>query len=183
MPLASALHHLRCLGGGGRPVIHAQRHQLSTSSDALPLQRKRHVPPHPPQVNPFALFYLPRSCRRLLTPPVKTRCGCRQCGSMSHATSSVCVMIFIFRYHQCTTFPLLSLHLLLSSPLCFSFSSFLHQSLEDLEVAKCKKKKEKIGLGSLSRVFARGKQRKSLDPGLFDGTATPDYYIEEDADW
>lgn len=36
--------------------------------------------------------------------------------------------------------------------------------------------------GSISRVFARGKQRKSLDPGLFDGTA-PDYYIEEDADW
>ncbi|XP_057686597.1 kazrin-like isoform X1 [Corythoichthys intestinalis] len=59
----------------------------------------------------------------------------------------------------------------------------LCNSLEDLEVAKCKKKKEKMGLGSLSRVFARGKQRKSLDPGLFDGTATPDYYIEEDADW
>uniref|UniRef100_A0A3Q2YTD8 Kazrin, periplakin interacting protein a n=1 Tax=Hippocampus comes TaxID=109280 RepID=A0A3Q2YTD8_HIPCM len=43
-----------------------------------------------------------------------------------------------------------------------------YSSLEDLEVAKCKKKKEKMGLGSLSRVFARGKQRKSLDPGLFD---------------
>ncbi|XP_070766179.1 kazrin-A isoform X1 [Enoplosus armatus] len=57
------------------------------------------------------------------------------------------------------------------------------QSLEDLEEAKRKKKKEKMGLGSLSRVFARGKQRKSLDPGLFDGTSTPDYYIEEDADW
>lgn len=39
-----------------------------------------------------------------------------------------------------------------------------------------------MGFGSISRVFARGKQRKSLDPGLFDGTA-PDYYIEEDADW
>lgn len=39
-----------------------------------------------------------------------------------------------------------------------------------------------MGFGSISRVFARGKQRKSLDPGLFDGT-TPDYYIEEDADW
>ncbi|XP_054648277.1 kazrin-like isoform X2 [Dunckerocampus dactyliophorus] len=59
----------------------------------------------------------------------------------------------------------------------------LCNSLEDLEMAKCKKKKEKMGLGSLSRVFSRGKQRKSLDPGLFDGTATPDYYIEEDADW
>ncbi|XP_037102037.1 kazrin-like isoform X2 [Syngnathus acus] len=58
----------------------------------------------------------------------------------------------------------------------------LCNSLEDLEVAKCKKKKDKMGLGSLSRVFTR-KQRKSLDPGLFDGTATPDYYIEEDADW
>lgn len=71
-------------------------------------------------------------------------------------------------------------HLVLPSTLPFSF--FL-QSLEDLEEAKRKKKKEKMGLGSLSRVFARGKQRKSLDPGLFDGTSTPDYYIEEDADW
>ncbi|XP_035237046.1 kazrin-A isoform X8 [Anguilla rostrata] len=59
----------------------------------------------------------------------------------------------------------------------------LCNSLEDLEDQKRKKKKEKMGLGSLSRVFARGKQRKSLDPGLFDGTSTPDYYIEEDADW
>lgn len=65
----------------------------------------------------------------------------------------------------------------------FSFVLLLLQSLEDLEEAKRKKKKEKIGLGSLSRVFARGKQRKSMDPGLFDGTSTPDYYIEEDADW
>ncbi|XP_060926416.1 kazrin, periplakin interacting protein b [Limanda limanda] len=59
----------------------------------------------------------------------------------------------------------------------------LCNSMEDLEDQKRKKKKEKMTLGSLSRVFARGKQRKSLDPGLFDGTATPDYYIEEDADW
>lgn len=57
------------------------------------------------------------------------------------------------------------------------------QSMEDLEDQKRKKKKEKMTLGSLSRVFTRGKQRKSLDPGLFDGTAAPDYYIEEDADW
>lgn len=55
--------------------------------------------------------------------------------------------------------------------------------MEDLEDQKRKKKKEKMTLGSLSRVFARGKQRKSMDPGLFDGTSTPDYYIEEDADW
>ncbi|KAK1799652.1 hypothetical protein P4O66_006192, partial [Electrophorus voltai] len=42
-------------------------------------------------------------------------------------------------------------------------------SMEDLEDQKRKKKKEKLTLGSLSRVFARGKsQRKSLDPGLFD---------------
>lgn len=61
--------------------------------------------------------------------------------------------------------------------------AFFLQSLEDLEEAKRKKKKEKMGLGSLSRVFTRGKQRKSLDPGLFDGTSTPEYYIEEDADW
>uniref|UniRef100_A0A2K5E0B0 Kazrin N-terminal domain-containing protein n=1 Tax=Aotus nancymaae TaxID=37293 RepID=A0A2K5E0B0_AOTNA len=44
------------------------------------------------------------------------------------------------------------------------------QSLEDLEDQKRKKKKEKMGFGSISRVFARGKQRKPLDPGLFDGT-------------
>ncbi|XP_036435063.1 kazrin-A isoform X2 [Colossoma macropomum] len=44
----------------------------------------------------------------------------------------------------------------------------LCNSLEDLEDQKRRKKKEKMGLGSLSRVFARGKQRKSLDPGLFD---------------
>lgn len=64
------------------------------------------------------------------------------------------------------------------------YNSYLSgsQSQEDLEDQKRKKKKEKMGFGSISRVFARGKQRKSLDPGLFDGTA-PDYYIEEDADW
>ncbi|KTG42518.1 hypothetical protein cypCar_00002845 [Cyprinus carpio] len=59
----------------------------------------------------------------------------------------------------------------------------LCNSLEDLEEQRRRKKKERIGLGSLSRVFGRGKQRKSLDPTLFDGTNTPDYYIEEDADW
>ncbi|XP_013989141.2 kazrin isoform X1 [Salmo salar] len=60
----------------------------------------------------------------------------------------------------------------------------LCNSMEDLEDQKRKtKKKEKMCLGSLSRVFARGKQRKSMDPGLYDGTSIPDYYIEEDADW
>uniref|UniRef100_A0A671PNT0 Kazrin, periplakin interacting protein a n=1 Tax=Sinocyclocheilus anshuiensis TaxID=1608454 RepID=A0A671PNT0_9TELE len=59
----------------------------------------------------------------------------------------------------------------------------LCNSLEDLEEQRRRKKKERMGLGSLSRVFGRGKQRKSLDPTLFDGTNTPDYYIEEDADW
>lgn len=58
----------------------------------------------------------------------------------------------------------------------------LCNSLEDLEEQKRKKKKEKLVFGSISRVFARGKQRKSLDPSLFDGTST-DYYVEEDADW
>ncbi|KAK7806321.1 hypothetical protein U0070_027323 [Myodes glareolus] len=66
-------------------------------------------------------------------------------------------------------------------PVQKSLHSPIVQSLEDLEDQKRKKKKEKMGFGSISRVFARGKQRKSLDPGLFDGTA-PDYYIEEDAD-
>uniref|UniRef100_A0A3Q1CNY6 SAM domain-containing protein n=1 Tax=Amphiprion ocellaris TaxID=80972 RepID=A0A3Q1CNY6_AMPOC len=49
-----------------------------------------------------------------------------------------------------------------------SLSALTVQSMEDLEDQKRKKKKEKMTLGSLSRVFARGKQRKSLDPGLFD---------------
>uniref|UniRef100_A0A3Q3ILY0 SAM domain-containing protein n=1 Tax=Monopterus albus TaxID=43700 RepID=A0A3Q3ILY0_MONAL len=44
----------------------------------------------------------------------------------------------------------------------------LVQSMEDLEDQKRKKKKEKMTLGSLSRVFTRTKQRKSLEPGLFD---------------
>lgn len=82
---------------------------------------------------------------------------------------------------SCLRCPALHLIPLLTPPsLSLSFSP---QSLEDLEEAKRKKKKEKMGLGSLSRVFTRGKQRKSLDPGLFDGTSTPEYYIEEDADW
>uniref|UniRef100_A0A3B5M1D5 Kazrin, periplakin interacting protein b n=1 Tax=Xiphophorus couchianus TaxID=32473 RepID=A0A3B5M1D5_9TELE len=45
-------------------------------------------------------------------------------------------------------------------------------SMEDLEDQKRKKKKDKMTLGSLSRVFTRGKQRKSLDPGLFDDSDT-----------
>ncbi|XP_026106508.1 kazrin-A-like isoform X2 [Carassius auratus] len=44
----------------------------------------------------------------------------------------------------------------------------LCNSLEDLEEQRRRKKKERMGLGSLSRVFGRGKQRKSLDPTLFD---------------
>lgn len=112
-------------------------------------------------------------------------------GSMSSDTSPLCVAIFISPglYRPLRTTPLTALLLYLSVPSAHlllpsapSFSLCL-QSLEDLEEAKRKKKKEKMGLGSLSRVFARGKQRKSLDPGLFDGTSTPDYYIEEDADW
>ncbi|KAA0713982.1 Kazrin-A [Triplophysa tibetana] len=58
----------------------------------------------------------------------------------------------------------------------------LCNSLEDLEEQRRRKKKERMGLGSLSRVFGRGKQRKSMDPTLFDGTNAPDFYIEEDAD-
>uniref|UniRef100_A0AAV2M852 SAM domain-containing protein n=1 Tax=Knipowitschia caucasica TaxID=637954 RepID=A0AAV2M852_KNICA len=46
----------------------------------------------------------------------------------------------------------------------------LCNSMEDLEDQKRKKKKEKMTLGSLSRVFTRSKQRKSLEPGLFDDT-------------
>lgn len=78
--------------------------------------------------------------------------------------------------------PCTQLRWLCSSPSTPAAGRLTPQSLEDLEDQKRKKKKEKMGFGSISRVFARGKQRKSLDPGLFDGTA-PDYYIEEDADW
>uniref|UniRef100_A0A673GKW0 Kazrin, periplakin interacting protein a n=1 Tax=Sinocyclocheilus rhinocerous TaxID=307959 RepID=A0A673GKW0_9TELE len=39
---------------------------------------------------------------------------------------------------------------------------------ETLFEQRRRKKKERMGLGSLSRVFGRGKQRKSLDPTLFD---------------
>ncbi|XP_007550199.2 kazrin, periplakin interacting protein b isoform X3 [Poecilia formosa] len=49
----------------------------------------------------------------------------------------------------------------------------LCNSMEDLEDQKRKKKKDKMTLGSLSRVFTRGKQRKSLDPGLFDAPPKP----------
>ncbi|XP_060713791.1 kazrin, periplakin interacting protein b isoform X1 [Tachysurus vachellii] len=60
----------------------------------------------------------------------------------------------------------------------------LCNSMEDLEDQKRKKNKQKMSLGSISRVFVRGKsQHKSLDPGLFDGTSSPNYYIREDADW
>ncbi|KAG5836085.1 kazrin, periplakin interacting protein b isoform X2 [Anguilla rostrata] len=38
-------------------------------------------------------------------------------------------------------------------------------SMEDLEEQKCKKKREVLSLGSLSRVFSRVKQHRSVDPG------------------
>lgn len=49
VPLAPALHHLRRLCAGGRPVVHTQRHQLAAPSDSLPLQCKSCPPPHPPK--------------------------------------------------------------------------------------------------------------------------------------
>lgn len=42
--LTSALHHLRRLGRGGGPVVHAQRHQLAAPSDSLSLQCKSTLP-------------------------------------------------------------------------------------------------------------------------------------------
>uniref|UniRef100_UPI00358EC7D0 kazrin-like isoform X2 n=1 Tax=Myxine glutinosa TaxID=7769 RepID=UPI00358EC7D0 len=42
------------------------------------------------------------------------------------------------------------------------------QSMEDLDVQKRKKKKERKSFGSLTRVFGRGKQRRTLDSGLFE---------------
>lgn len=109
-------------------------------------------------------------------------------GSMSSVTSPLCCDLYRPLFIPSLTSLLLHLcsfahHFIFFFPLLSLSPSFFAQSLEDLEEAKRKKKKEKMGLGSLSRVFARGKQRKSLDPGLFDGTSTPDYYIEEDADW
>lgn len=124
---------------------------------------------------------------------VKTSCGCLNKCMPCHHVKCHCVLwslsCGLYRSLCTLTSPTsLVSHLspISSSPPSRSLSlsfSFFFQSLEDLEEAKRKKKKEKMGLGSLSRVFARGKQRKSLDPGLFDGTSTPDYYIEEDADW
>ncbi|KAM6927370.1 kazrin, periplakin interacting protein b isoform 2-T2 [Xenentodon cancila] len=55
----------------------------------------------------------------------------------------------------------------------------LCNSMEDLEEQKRKKKKEKMTLGSLSRVFTRGKQRKSLDPGLFDDSDSPQHSLSD----
>lgn len=36
----AAVHHLRRLRGRGRPVVHAERHQLAPASNAFALQRK-----------------------------------------------------------------------------------------------------------------------------------------------
>uniref|UniRef100_H2LG70 Kazrin, periplakin interacting protein b n=1 Tax=Oryzias latipes TaxID=8090 RepID=H2LG70_ORYLA len=44
---------------------------------------------------------------------------------------------------------------------------------------KRKKKKEKMTLGSLSRVFTRSKQRKSLDPGLFDDSDSTQHSLSD----
>lgn len=40
LPLPAALRHLRRVCRGRRPVLHAKRHQLPSTPDALPLQRK-----------------------------------------------------------------------------------------------------------------------------------------------
>lgn len=50
VPLASALHHLRRLGGGGRSVVYTQRHQLTAPPDSLPLQCKSCPPLHHPHL-------------------------------------------------------------------------------------------------------------------------------------
>uniref|UniRef100_A0A3P9I668 Kazrin, periplakin interacting protein b n=1 Tax=Oryzias latipes TaxID=8090 RepID=A0A3P9I668_ORYLA len=55
----------------------------------------------------------------------------------------------------------------------------LCNSMEDLEEQKRKKKKEKMTLGSLSRVFTRSKQRKSLDPGLFDDSDSTQHSLSD----
>lgn len=164
VPLASALHHLRRLCAGGGPVVHAERHQLATPPDPFSLQRKS-CPPPSPQCS---------GCFPCLPQPVML--------SLRHSRSHVVKRVH--EWHHSQRHPLPALPALPLIPLLIPSSlSFFPQSLEDLEEAKRKKKKEKMGLGSLSRVFTRGKQRKSLDPGLFDGTSTPEYYIEEDADW
>uniref|UniRef100_A0A3B3CSW0 Kazrin, periplakin interacting protein b n=1 Tax=Oryzias melastigma TaxID=30732 RepID=A0A3B3CSW0_ORYME len=58
-------------------------------------------------------------------------------------------------------------------------TSTIFSSMEDLEDQKRKKKKEKMTLGSLSRVFTRGKQRKSLDPGLFDDSDSTQHSLSD----
>lgn len=40
LPLPAALRHLRRICRRRRPVVHAKRHQLPSTPDALPLQRK-----------------------------------------------------------------------------------------------------------------------------------------------
>uniref|UniRef100_A0A3P9JIH8 Kazrin, periplakin interacting protein b n=1 Tax=Oryzias latipes TaxID=8090 RepID=A0A3P9JIH8_ORYLA len=57
--------------------------------------------------------------------------------------------------------------------------STIFSSMEDLEEQKRKKKKEKMTLGSLSRVFTRSKQRKSLDPGLFDDSDSTQHSLSD----
>ena len=49
VPLAPALHHLRRLGAGRRPVVHTERHQLAAPPDSLPVQCKSCPPLHPPE--------------------------------------------------------------------------------------------------------------------------------------
>lgn len=173
VPLASALYHLRRLCTGGGPVVHAERHQLATPPDPFTLQRKS-CPPLRPLLCSCPTIPQCSGCFPCLPQPVMLSL----CNSRSHVVERV------HEWQRSRRHLLSALSALPLIPVLIPSSlSFFPQSLEDLEEAKRKKKKEKMGLGSLSRVFTRGKQRKSLDPGLFDGTSTPEYYIEEDADW
>lgn len=55
VPLAPALHHLRRLGAGRRPVVHTQRHQLAAPPDSLPVQCKSCPPLHPQVITSFVV--------------------------------------------------------------------------------------------------------------------------------
>lgn len=134
VPLAPFLHHLRRLGAGGGPVVHAQRHQLPAPPDSLPLQCKSCLTSIHPLCSNMPSFPLPgrsrfpptRSSRSLSAAAeymLKTSCGCciSACLAACQVTLPLCVVIFIFSGHYrplCTTS--------LTSPLVFPSVPSLH---------------------------------------------------------
>ncbi|XP_036387709.1 kazrin, periplakin interacting protein b [Megalops cyprinoides] len=67
----------------------------------------------------------------------------------------------------------------ISSPRHRTYS--LCNSMENLEEQKSRRR-ERLSLGSLSRVFSRSKQGRSVDPGLLNGPDAPACYSHETSD-